>query len=367
MKILHVYKVYLPENFTGIPRVIHTLAEGLTHKGVESHVLTLAAKGRSEPEAIGSHYAHYVRRDLHIASASLSASAFGRFRQLAKSADVIHYHLPWPLADILHLAAGRKKPSVATYHSDIVKQRLVLPIYSRLLHPFLRKVDAIVATSSNYAETSEILAKHRSRVSIIPIGIGEREEPEPNQKERWRARFGDSFFLFVGSLRYYKGLPFLIEAARRTGLPVVIAGSRDLADFDIHDVPENVHFSGEVSEEDKEALLSLCQAFVFPSHLRSEAFGVALLEAARAAKPMISCEIGTGTSFVNIAGETGLVIAPRDPEALGGAMTWLAHNPQEAQKMGANARRRFERLFRAEDMCAAYLRLYHRVVATHRQ
>ncbi|MEJ2610669.1 MAG: glycosyltransferase, partial [Candidatus Thiodiazotropha sp.] len=65
----------------------------------------------------------------------------------------------------------------------------------------------------------------------------------------------------------------------------------------------NVHLLGHVDDAEKVALMRLCRAVVFPSHLRSEAFGVTLLEGAIHSKPLISTEIGTGTSYINIDGE----------------------------------------------------------------
>ncbi len=123
-------------------------------------------------------------------------------------------------------------------------------------------------------------------------------------------------------------------------------------------IPKNVQVIGRVADADREALLSLCRAFVFPSHLRSEAFGVALLEAARASKPMISCEIGTGTSYVNANAETGIIVAPSDGAALADAMSTLARDPELAARLGRRGRIRFESLFRAERMGEAYLTLY---------
>nr|WP_246673258.1 glycosyltransferase [Mesorhizobium sp. B2-4-14] len=64
------------------------------------------------------------------------------------------------------------------------------------------------------------------------------------------------------------------------------------------------------------ALLHNCLGFIFRSNQRSEAYGLSLAEAAMCGKPMISCEVGTGTSYVNKAGETGLVVPPSDPERL---------------------------------------------------
>ena len=70
-------------------------------------------------------------------------------------------------------------------------------------------------------------------------------------------------------------------------------------------------------------MFELCFAVLFPSHLRSEAFGISLLEGAMYGKPLISSEIGTGTTYINIDKETGLVVPPSDPIALREAMDFL--------------------------------------------
>src|SRR5690606_28155473 len=194
---------------------------------------------------------------------------------------------------------------------------------------------------------SAVLAKFPQKTSVVPIGIPDIAPPGASHVESWRQKVGSGFFLFVGALRYYKGLQFLMEAARETGLPVVVAGGGDTSEWAQMGGP-SVRFVGPVSEEDKIALLELSRAFVFPSHLRSEAFGVALAEAARAGRAMISCEIGTGTSFVNLGGETGLVVPPEDVPALGAAMQALAASPDIAAAYGRGARARYEKMFRVE-------------------
>lgn len=80
-------------------------------------------------------------------------------------------------------------------------------------------------------------------------------------------------------------------------------------------------------------------------------------------KPMISCEMGTGTTFVNLHEETGLAVPPNDPSALRAAMTRLWNNPAEAERFGANARLRFEQLFTAKQMCATTAQVYEQVLA----
>ncbi|MEM7465033.1 MAG: glycosyltransferase [Pseudomonadota bacterium] len=289
----------------GVPRVIYELSEGLANSGITSQVLALYENSNDEPLQIGNHQVHRVERNLHVASTSLSYSILGKFRKLAKKADIVHYHFPWPMADVLYYLHGRAKPSVVTYHSDIIRQRNLLRFYKPIMNRFLSAADAVVATSPNYAKTSPVLLNHSDNLSIIPVGIGEKTDPDKALVDKWRGQVGDNFFLFVGALRYYKGIPYLLEAARQTGIPLVIVGGADSLEISPANLPQNATMVGAVSDDDKEALLSLCRGLILPSHLRSEAFGIALLEAARAGKPMISCEIGTGTSFVNKHEETG--------------------------------------------------------------
>lgn len=361
MRILHLFKVYLPESFTGVEQVIWHIAESTAPLGLHTDVLTLSPRPAASPIRVDSHEVHQAKQDLYLASTGLSLSLFGQFRQLAARADIVHYHFPWPMMDLVHLTAGLKKPSVVTYHSDIIKQRGLLTLYKPLMHQFLRSASRIVATSPNYAQSSPALARYTDKLSVIPIGIAEAPPIDSAQLDVLRHKVGDRFFLFVGAFRYYKGLSYLLQAARQTGLPVVVAGSGELDRSATESLP-NVTFLGHVNDAQKSALLALCTAFVFPSHLRSEAFGVALLEAARAGKPMISCEIGTGTSYVNLDQVTGIVIPPANPHALASAMTTLWSNPDQASAMGQAARDRFQEHFRAEQMGAAYASLYQHVL-----
>jgi len=365
VRVLHVFKTYLPDSFTGIERVIWELAEGSAARGISVEVLSLSDDPRRNSVQVGSHFAHKARRDIQIASTGLSVSFFARFAHLAASADIVHYHFPWPVMDLAHLFCRVKTGTVVTYHSDVVRQRRLRPFYSPLMHRFLGEVDRIVATSPNYLETSQVLRRYRAKTSVIPIGIDPAGIIAPPEEAlaKWRERLPQPFFLFVGALRYYKGLAFLIEAARQTGLPVVVAGDGEMRDELAAAGLPNLVALGAVSDADKAALLKLSYAFVFPSHLRSEAFGVALLEAAVAGKAMISCEVGTGTSYVNRDNETGLVIPPGDAGALAAAMNRLWADPAQTARYGAAASARAKALFTAEQMSEDYVSLYHEILA----
>jgi rhamnosyl/mannosyltransferase len=368
MRVLHFYKTYFPDTMGGIEQVICQLARGGAALDVETEVLSLSADKSCPTIEMDSHRSHRAKLDFQLASTGFSVSAFRRFAELAKGADIIHYHFPWPFMDLVHFAVQPARPTVVTYHSDIIRQRYLLRLYRPLQQRFLSSVDHIVATSPNYVATSDVLGGFSEKLSVIPIGLDQATYPRPDadRLSYWRNRCGKKFFLFVGVLRYYKGLHILLEAAQGTGYPIVIVGAGPI-ESELKTQAErlgltNVHFMGQLPEVDKVALLQLCHGVVFPSHLRSEAFGVTLLEGAMFAKPMISSEIGTGTSYINVDGETGLVVPRSDPAAFRDAMRKLWNDPAMAAEMGRRAQARFRELFTADKMTAAYVHLYRRLL-----
>lgn len=367
MRVLHFYKASLPETMGGIPQVIRQLALGTARSGGHVDVLALSDRGGAPVETEG-YTLHRARRDFQIASTGFSAACVPLFARLARQADLVHYHFPWPFMDLVHFVTQAGKPALVTYHSDIVRQSHWLRLYRPLMRRFLSSVDRIVATSPNYAATSPVLARYADKLSVVPIGLDRATypPPAPDRLQSWRARLGDGFFLFVGVLRYYKGLHALIRAAQGAAFTVVVLGSGPAA-------PElkalaarlgirQMVFLGALPDEDKIALLTLCRGVVLPSHLRSEAFGVSLLEGAMHGKPLVSSEIGTGTSYVNRDGETGLVVAPDEPASLRAALDRLWREPALAAEMGRRAEARYRRLFTVERMTEGYLDLYRSLV-----
>lgn len=371
MRILQFYKTSFPDTMGGIEQVINQIAVGITQLGGDADVLYLASQASPPSIAFNGYTVHRARMDFQIASTGFSLSVIRQFADLARRADVIHYHFPWPFMDVLHFACRIRKPTLVTYHSDIIRQKNLLRVYRPLQQRFLDSVDRIVATSPNYLETSPVLQRFSQKVSLIPIGLDRAAYPPPSETRMqfWRDRLGPRFFLFVGVIRYYKGLHVLLEAAKGLEYPIVIVGAGPVEQelkfqaerLGLH----HAHFLGQLSDEDKTALLALSYAMVFPSHLRSEAFGVSLLEGAMHGKPMISCEIGTGTTFINVAGETGLVVPPNDPMALRAAMQQLWADPGRAAEMGRRAEQRFGEYFTAEQMSGSYMALYTELLERH--
>jgi glycosyltransferase involved in cell wall biosynthesis len=369
MRILHVFKTYYPDSFGGVEQVIRQLSTATVQLGIASEIFSLSRQAKITPQLQdGATTIYRAPVHLEMASTPMSCTALPLFREAVRRADLIHYHYPWPFGDLLHLMAGRSKPAVLTYHSDVVRQRLLMPLYQPLMRRFFADVRAIVPTSPNYLQSSELLQDYRDKATVIPIGLDETCYPQalPERVQYWQDEVGEDFFLFVGVLRYYKGLHILLDACANSSSRVVIVGAgpveADLKQQAMRLGLTNVHFLGAVSDEDKVALLKLCRAVIFPSHLRSEAFGVTLLEGAMYGKPLISSEIGTGSSYVNIDGVTGLVVPANDPPALRAAMHRLEQDCTLASEMGRKARERFETMFTARQMAQSYAALYERVL-----
>lgn len=368
MNVLHIYKTCILQSQGGVETFINTLCKFDSKLGIKNKILILSPNPKKESIKLEGYEVYQSKQILFLASTGISITAFFEFRKLIKNVDIIHYHFPNPYADLLHLLCRPKQKTILTYHSDIIRQKIFLPFYKPLRNFFLNSLDKIIATSPNYYVTSDVLQQHSEKVSIIPIGI-DHEKYESLDTERynyWSNKFKEPFFLFIGALRYYKGLHLALNSIKDTNIKLVIAGANGVENNLKSQANklklENVNFLGFVEEEDKIALLNLCYGFIFPSHLRSEAFGISLLEAASVGKPLISSEIGTGTTYVNIHKETGIVINPGSSLELKRAMKYLLSNPEKAMKMGKKAKKRALELFSAEKQADSYYRIYKNLI-----
>jgi rhamnosyl/mannosyltransferase len=123
-------------------------------------------------------------------------------------------------------------------------------------------------------------------------------------------------------------------------------------------VTERVSFVGEIEETHLPAYYAASDVVVLPSILRSEAFGTVLVEGMAAGRAVISTELGTGTSFVNIDGVTGFVVRPRDPAALASALECLITDAALRTRMGAAGKTRVQQELTLEKMTDRVLNQY---------
>ena len=154
MRILHFFKTYYPDTTGGIEQVIFQLCQGSRSMDVEGQVLALSPNPFPARLQIGDHQVTRVKENFHIASTGFSLKVFSQFKEMAAEADLVHFHFPWPMMDLVHFATRHGRPTVLSYHSDIIKQRTLLKLYGPLMNQLLKSMDRILVASPNYLESS---------------------------------------------------------------------------------------------------------------------------------------------------------------------------------------------------------------------
>jgi rhamnosyl/mannosyltransferase len=371
LNVLNVYRTYYPDPPGGLQEAIRQICIATSNQGIKNTIFTLSPN--PQPRIVHFSEADVVRERSLIAPASCDIgglAAYKTFSSLSDQSDLVHYYHPWPFADLLNITTSKSQPKILTYISDVVRQRILNIAYAPLMRRHLQDMDLIVANCPAYAETSPVLshASVRDRVRIVPLGIDESSYPKSGDEgifSRTNLDPSTPYFLFLGVHRYYKGIHTLIEAARFTKANIVIAGSgpktQELMDQVASHSLKNIIFTGQVTNREKVSLFQKCRGFVLPSHLRSEAYGMVLVEASMFGKPMVSCEIGTGTSFINKDGLTGYVVPPETPVRFADAINALLEDESLAASMGAAARSRYEQMFSGVALGAAYSNLYREI------
>jgi len=368
MKILHIYKDYYPV-LGGMENHIKMLAEALVQRGHEVTVLATHPTARTHVEVINGVHVIKAGRLATVASAPLSISLPATLWH--QHPDIAHLHFPYPVGELSQLLCGRAPHTVITYHSDIVRQKGLLWFYRPLLWKVLNRAERIIATSTNYIESSPYLKQLRHKCTVIPLGI-ELERflhTPPVQVQHIRDTYGSPLLLFVGKLRYYKGLQYLLAVMLDIPCKLLVVGSGPMEAEWRHlamslGLSGKVFFLGEVSDEELPAYYHACNIFVLPASERSEAFGTVQIEAMASGLPVVCTELGTGTSFVNVHGQTGLVVPPRDPTALATAILTLLQDEQRRREMGQCARHRALNEFSLPTMVDRITSLYHELMAT---
>lgn len=373
MRVLHIYKDYAPV-MGGIENHIAILAQAQRAQGIDARVLVTNTSSETVETVIDGVPVVKTGRQLNVSSAPVSLGFYPWLRRLEAGIDITHAHLPYPPGELGHMLLGRSRGLVLSYHSDIVRQKLLGALYSPFLRLLLRQADRISVSNPTYIRTSPFLARVADKCSVIPFGINLQEfAATPARQERAaaiRAQYAPKpLLLFVGRLRHYKGLNVLIDAMQTIDahLLVVGAGMMETAwrtQATALGLDERITFLGDLSDAEKLEMLHAADLFVLPSTNRAEAFGIVLIEAMAAGLPLISTELGTGTSFVNQHEQTGLVVPPDDAPAMAAAINRILTNEPLRQRMAAASLARAQSEFNVGTMAARMLDLYENVLAT---
>jgi glycosyltransferase involved in cell wall biosynthesis len=364
MQILHVYKDYNPV-LGGIENHMKELAEAQV--AADHQVTVLVTNPGKEVGLAVMNGVRVVRvpRLATVASTPISPTFPLSLRR--QPADIVHLHFPYPIGEVSQLAAGRHRPYVITYHSDVVRQQSMLRFYRPLLWRVLRGAARILATSPQYIASSPFLSQLKEKCTVVPLGIN----PRPYQSaEPLLPPSGKPRLLFVGRHRYYKGVGDLIQALPLiAGAELLLPGIGPMQETwrklaaEVG-VADRISFLGEVSNDDLPRLYASADLFVLPANARSEAFGIVLLEAMAAGLACVTTELGTGTSFVVQDGVTGLVVPPQEPPALAAAVNRLLADDELRRRMGENGRQRVLEQFTIERVAHQVESVYRAVLAS---
>jgi glycosyltransferase involved in cell wall biosynthesis len=359
LRVLHVGKFYPPHR-GGMETHLHDLCTRLAEH-VDVRVLVSADGPRTVREAVDGVPVTRLGTLANLASAALNPGMAREIREAR--ADVVHLHHPNPTATLSYLASGHRGPLVVTYHSDIVRQRVLGALFSPLLDALLRRASAVLVSSPNYLESSAVLRRHRERCRVVPFGVDPAafERVDEGAVDEVRSRYGPRMVLGVGRLVYYKGFQYLVSAMQHLDAHLVLAGDgperpalERLAARPA--VAGRVFLVGSVPH-----LLPYYHAasvFALPAVARSEAFGLVQLEAMACGLPVVNTAIDSGVPFVSVSGESGITVPPADVPALADALRTLLDDGALRERLGRGARGRVEREFSAERMVSRTLAAY---------
>jgi len=369
IKILQIGKYYDPY-IGGTELHLFTLANELKKRSdFEIDILVSNTKASTEIET--SNGIKIIRLATIGSLLSMPLSLSMPFWLRRQKADILHFHLPNPLSVISYFLSRPKGKVVVSYHSDIVRQKLFASLFNPLLIRFLKKSETIIVTSDNIIENSPILKKVKEKCKVIPHGIDiNRFKPEKEileKAEEIKASYGVPLILFVGRIVYYKGLKYLLKAMRDIKARLLIVGDGPLKNklkrmTEHLLISDKVIWIGEVKNEEIAPYYYASNVFVLPSSVKAESFGLVQLEAFACSRPVVSTNLPTGVSFVNVNNKTGLTVAPRDTGALTYAINRFLNSPELCKNYGQNGRERVENEFIKERMAGEVSKIYNLII-----
>jgi glycosyltransferase involved in cell wall biosynthesis len=364
------------------------LITSLDRGGAENHLLALLTHAdhdafeletavlSGDGELVGVFRDAGIPVHLLRARSRFDPGALGRLVSLLRTGhfDILHSHLF--RADIYGGLAvaqlGRQRPLlVSTRHND---DRFFLNPFVGIAHYLVSaRQDLIIAISDHIARfTVARGVRHPERVRRVYHGLEPpvtRALEREGQRIRGELGIGPDAFLVgnVGRLAPQKGqrhliraMPLLLERVPRAH--AVIAGGGDLEDF-LRDlaqemgVAERVHVLG--PRKDVPELMHAIDVFAMPSIW--EGFGLVLLEAMAAGRPIVASRVATIPEVV-VDGKTGLLVPAGDPLALAEALAQLAHQSALATRFGEAGRERLRRHFSIDKMVGDTELLYRELM-----
>jgi rhamnosyl/mannosyltransferase len=349
-----------------------------TDGSLTNYCLVAARAGKTRVETFGGTTVHYLRQAGTFLLAPVLPGLPRVLHGLRRSRryPVILLHYPNPTATLalfLSLLARPKREKIVVWnHADILLderwKRALYALFRPVEEFVFRRTDAFVAATPHHVSSSDTFRRFSDRTAIVPYGIPERwfevGEGEELAASQARARLGGPFLLFVGRLVPYKGLATLVRAADRIRCRIAIVGTGPLEgelrkEIDARGLSGKVFLLGGV--DDLRPYYLGCEFLVLPSVSGLEGFGIVQIEAMALGKPVVSSDLPSGVTCVNVHGETGLVFPVGDDAGLAEACDRLLSDPELKKRLGERARDRTFRMFSYSAMAGAAVPFFARL------
>jgi glycosyltransferase involved in cell wall biosynthesis len=281
-----------------------------------------------------------------------------------ENADIIHHNFPFPNIEIWLLYYNKilsRKKFIITWHANIdnTRWKLFNLLYKPIINNLLNYADYIVVTSPALFENSSILKKHSNKVKVIPLSYDiisftynhKTLNPDCTKK-----------ILFVGKLREYKGVQFLIESIVDLDVILFIVGDGEYLNVlkkivNKYNIREKVNFITNANNELLDKFYLNSDLFVLPSINEAEAFGIVQLEALARGLPVINTNLKSGVPYVSLDGLTGFTVQPKDSEALKSSIIRIFSNKDQYENFSKNAIARAS-IFSSKKMTESYNNLF---------
>lgn len=369
---LHVGK-FIPPPYAGVEAHVDTLLRSLAPE-IDA---TLVAGECPDSLALNTKPSYRVlaaRTYGKLGSATLSPGVLPMVRRELTSGrcNLLHVHAPNPWGDFAALGSPRSVPIVMTWHSDIVRQRRLMKVYSHVQRRALERVDRIVVFTPKHYESS--IQLHQidlaAKMAFVPIGIDFERLDFRFACTRMQQTISDfalqrPIVLTVGRHVYYKGYDYLLRAMAllRSDAVLLMAGSGVLSAKLKQQAAEagllsRVLFLGEIDDAALVSAFHACDVFCLPSIEPSEAFGIASAEAMACGKPTVVCQLDNGVNYLNQSGCTSLAVPPRNVPALADAIDALVLDVALRDRFGRTARDWVRKQFSTAAMKVGMSNLY---------
>lgn len=273
------------------------------------------------------------------------------------TARLVDYH-PWVLS---------------VWGSDVYDFPHKSPLHKRLVKKNIRAADRVASTSYCMADETRTLTPELTDIAITPFGVDltaysgiTPEAPVQKQKlvigtvKTMKPKYGvdtliEAYALLVKTLQAKPEMDVPELELRLVGGGEQTSELKNLADR--LGIAESVEFVGRVSHTSVPQELAKLDIYVALSRLDSESFGVAIIEAGAAGRPVVVSDAG-GLPEVTLEGKTGFVVPRENPQAAAAALERLVMDAELRSRMGTAAQRHVANQYSWDACIETMLRVY---------